>query len=153
LQRVVIDTNVLIAANARSTHATASCSAECARALLRIQSECEVVEDIEGSVFLEYKRYCNFDGQPGVGDLFFLWFINSRATNRVVRISIGNTQKEHQEAIHSDLHSFDPSDLKWIALYVLGSAIEIINALDSDWRNSSALLSAHSVTVTELCPN
>src|SRR6478609_6105351 len=65
--RVVIDANVLIAANRRDTHVTAQCAAACGRALLATTRNAEhrVLEDAAHAIFAEYKRYCEFSGQPG----------------------------------------------------------------------------------------
>ncbi len=133
--KAVVDTNVLIAANGRDTHATPNCSASSAQLLLRVQQEHILVEDTAGMVLSEYKVYCNFDGQPGAGDRFFLWYIRSRWSDRnVARVNIGENAAMVTGSLPAVLRKMDASDHKWIALFKVGDADAIYNATDGDWR-------------------
>lgn len=50
------------------------------------------------------------------------------------------------------LSPFDPSDRKWIALYVThGATPPIHNATDSDWEKARVDLTANNVKVHQLC--
>lgn len=149
---VTIDTNVLIAANARSTHASAKCASLCAQSLLDAQTHHVVLTDTADLVMNEYKTYCNFEGQPGVGDRFFLWFLkNQYSGSAVVRVDIGTGGAETTALLPRQLHSFDPSDHKWLALHLAGGGDEIWNALDSDWAEWGATIEALGICVREVC--
>jgi hypothetical protein len=151
--RVVIDCNVLIAANRRETTASLSCSAACARRLLDATDNDVILEDTKNLIWAEYKRYCNFSGQPGPGDQFFLWFVRNRWTpERVQQIDIGSNEEEIEVHIPSTLRKFDRSDLKWVATYICGDGEALYNALDSDWSESAKELSDAGLNVIELCP-
>jgi predicted nucleic acid-binding protein len=150
--RVVVDTNVLIAANGRSTHVGISCTARCAELLLEVQNAHVLLDDLELAVFEEYKRYCNFDGQPGPGDLFFAWYVRSRGTAGAVEsIPIGSKSKV-EASLPLPLRKMDSSDKKFLAVYLAGNADQLFNATDSDWSHLSGELQAAGVMVSEVCP-
>lgn len=149
--KTVVDTNVLIAANGQNTHADIQLRAASARYLAEfIDGEDVLLEDSCGYAFEEYKRYMQFSGQPGVGDRFFLWYLRSRWSDaRVMSVEI-----DHETPIASylpeSLRSFDPSDHKWIAIYLEGDADVVVNVTDSDWRNAREDLLEHGIRVHEL---
>ena len=149
--RQVVDTNVLIAANGRSTHASAILSPDSGRFLAELISGTDVLlEDSTGQVFDEYKRYLEFSGQPGVGDLFFAWFVRTRwDASRIERTEL-DPDKNISDYVPESLRSFDPSDHKWIAVYREGGADVIVNATDSDWNDAKAELELHGISVRQL---
>lgn len=151
--RQVIDANVLIAANHRGTHASLKCAAAAARYLLEAQ-EGVILEDDADLALAEYKRYAHMSGQPGAGDRFFQWFMRARWTRYLVeRVSIGERPAEVKSHVPSRLHGFDPSDHKWIAIYLQGNGDRIVNATDSDWKEAAVALESCGVIVHELCPD
>lgn len=151
MSRVVIDANVLIAANLRETHVSVSCAAASARFLLHAQDEV-ILEDTAGMALAEYRRYCHMSGQPGAGDRFLQWFMRARwSAEHVARIDIGETAAEATGRIPPRLRGFDPSDHKWVALYLLGGADVIANSADSDYSEWSAAFADEGVVVRELC--
>lgn len=151
--RVVIDTNVLIAANGGDGGPSPECVAECARRLLESQSQHVILEDNADLVFKEYKNHLSFSGQPGAGDRFFEWFVRTRWTPQYVcRIDIGSNEAQVTAGIPSSCHSFDRSDHKWIAITLQGDGDLIYNALDSDYSISAITLQSEGVSVLELCP-
>jgi hypothetical protein len=151
--RVVIDCNVLIAANRRETTASLACSAACARRLLDAADNDVLLEDTTNLIWGEYKRYCSFSGQPGPGDRFFVWLVRNRWTpERVHRIDIGADDDEIEAHVPSALRDFDRSDRKWIVTYIGGVGEALYNALDSDWSESTKDLSDAGINVVELCP-
>lgn len=149
--KFVVDTNVLIAANGRSTHADARLSAAAARFLVELmRSDDQFLEDTVDYVFDEYKNYMQFSGQPGVGDQFFRWYLQSRwDARRVMRVPL-NPSSPLTSYVPEPLHSFDPSDHKWIAVYLAGNGDVIVNATDSDWEESRDLLEEHAINVRQL---
>ncbi|MDT0142398.1 hypothetical protein [Microbacterium sp. PRC9] len=109
-----------------------------------------LLEDTLGHVLTEYKNYMQFSGQPGVGDYFFRWYLQNRWDGRRVdRIELEPSQPLPQY-LPEPLRAFDPSDHKWIAVYIEGSADVIVNATDSDWAESRDVLLEHSIRVREL---
>jgi hypothetical protein len=151
---VVVDTNVLIVANAKSHQADAMCELHAARLLRAVLEHDIVLLDTAGMAIDEYKRRCSLSGQPGVGDLFFSEVFNNIANEeRVVQVYIGGSFDEIRANIPDSLSNFDPSDLKWIALYMHGNASAIYNAVDSDYSEWADVLAAEGIGVVELCPN
>ena len=151
--RLVIDTNVLIVANRESEQADEACEVEAARTLYKAMRDDIVLIDTGTLATKEYDTYCRRSGQPGVGDLFFKSLLDNIANERrVLRIDIGSTPEEVDSVIPAALADFDPSDRKWIALHLVGSADSIINAVDSDWAQRKNDLEAAGVHVVELCP-
>lgn len=149
--RVVVDANVLISANQRGTHVDLSCAASSAVELRRIEQEGVLLEDTIGLVYSEYKRYCNFSGQPGPGDRFFLWYLRTRwSDNKVKRIEIGKDETEIAQQVPTELRDFDPSDLKWLAVYVAGKGEALLNAADSDYAERADDLQRNGIRVVEL---
>jgi hypothetical protein len=69
----VIDSNVLIAANGKSSQANDACVERCIDILLKVSQDSSLALDSGNEILDEYARYCSYSGQPGVGDRFFLW--------------------------------------------------------------------------------
>ncbi|MGV0040494.1 hypothetical protein [Mycobacterium colombiense] len=154
MSRVVVDTNVLIVANEQSDQADVACAAKAARFLQEALERDIVVIDTIGMAIDEYRRYCSFAGEPGVGDLFFSEvFRNVANENRVTQIDIGDNCDEVRTKIPDSLVGFDPSDIKWIALYLHGGASAIYNAVDSDYSEWADTFAAEGIEVEELCPH
>lgn len=150
---IVIDSNVLVAANRRHTHADVACAAACARLLLDAANGETVLEDTRDLIWVEYKNKCNFSGQPGAGDRFFAWYVRNRWTPaRVRRVDIGSDDDAVIECLPASLRKFDNDDHKWIAVYIKGSGDRIFNALDSDWAEYAQAMADANVFVSELCP-
>lgn len=151
-KRVVIDTNVLIAANGNASHGGAACAAASARALVEAMDG-SVCEDVEGRIFSEWKRYVSFSGQPGVGDRFFGWFVRNRyIASQVVRVSVqGDEDNGLWPGIPDSLQSMDRMDKKYVGVYLVAEADLLLNATDSDWSEVAEELLAVGVTVLELC--
>jgi hypothetical protein len=146
--KVVIDTNVLVCANRAAGSFE---SAVAARYLFSVMDEHRLVEDDLGLVYSEYKRHVSASGQPGAGDAFFKWYMNSRWTpEQVLRVPI-DPNVSISSYVPTSLQSFDNDDHKWIAIYLEGGADEIANCSDSDWINAAAVLISEGIVVNELC--
>jgi hypothetical protein len=85
LPPLVIDTNVLIVANGRETHASVACRLASIHKLLEAQAAGRVLIDDDLFILNEYRFYCSYRGQPGVGDAFFRWLWDNQATGEVCR--------------------------------------------------------------------
>ena len=149
--KVVVDTNVLIAANERATHANRGVVLACAQFLGTIfDGKHVLLEDNLDLAFTEYKSYLNFSGQPGVGDRFFDWYLKARwVGSQVNRVGL-DPGLPVTDYVPKRLKSFDRADHKWIAIYLEGGGDRIVNATDSDWKNGEADLLAEGVVVLEL---
>lgn len=149
--KVVIDTNVTIAANGKDTHAGADCQLKCIQMLEDTYNKKNIIflDDSE-LIFSEYSQYLSYKGQPGVGDIFFKYLHDQKYSNdciQLVKITPGDDRRGFLELPENNL---DRSDQKFLAVAkVTGS--KIINALDTDWSEQSELLANLELSVKELC--
>lgn len=153
--KTVIDTNVPIAANGRDTHAGEDCQIRCIEFLqcLASRRSKDVIALDEGGLLLdEYKRYLNYRGQPGVGDIFFKFLHDHMyVNNRVELVQVTRSKDEDRGFDELPANDLDPSDRKILAIAVVADA-EVVNALDTDWHEQAELLAQLGVTVQQLCP-
>ena len=151
-EATVTDTNVLIAANGRDTHADPVCQLDCVTTIADIASNGTAVLDSSGLIMLEYAHYCNHSGQPGLGDVFFKYlFDNQYAGARVRLVAITSVDEPRLGFAELPENDLDPSDRKFLAAAVVAQAV-ILNATDSDWTEQQALVEQLSVAVRQLCP-
>ena len=148
----VVDTNVLISANGRCTHADLECQLACVRAIDEIRSNGVVALDRTGLILREYADHCNYSGRPGVGDVFFKYTFDNQYTdsrmNLVVIKQIDDPERGFQELPQNTL---DRSDRKFLAVAITAKAT-IINATDSDWAEQQELIERVAVALKQLCP-
>lgn len=152
---VVLDTNVLVVANGRHEPAQERCVGACIDALDRVRHDSVVIDD--GQLILdEYRKHCSFSGQPGLGDAFFKWLWSRQADPRYCRrVQITPHAKRGFAEFPADkrLKAFDRDDRKFVAVALAaGDAPPVLNASDTDWWHARAVLGAHGVTITFLCP-
>ncbi len=144
--KAIVDTNVLIAANARNCpQANPACVQRCVQLLQKIKIAGILVLDDAWLIIKEYKVEVSQTGQPGVGDAFLKWALVNQANPRhcerisitqessenlyasidlvnprhCERISITPTDENYQFAEFPDdlaLAKFDPSDRKFVAV-------------------------------------
>lgn len=155
---VVIDTNVLIAANGGSEQVNAQNQLLCIEFLEKVRNENNCVSvDSQHLIFAEYSRYCDHKGQPGVGDAFFKWLFLNQGYDTIceqVNITLDDEWDFVEFPHDNNLNGFDKSDRKFVAV-ALKSLYNpsIYNATDSDWKIFNRLLAAHGVTIQQLCPD
>jgi len=146
-----VDTNVLVAANGRDTHADLECQLASVDMLVAIRSDKSLLLDRGGEVLAEYLKYSNFSGQPGVGDEFFRWAFQ----NQGVLVSVELHKHEERVWVEfpdlAELKDFDPPDRKFVALALTHPNSSVVNALDSDYVESNTGLAAAGVDVIEIC--
>ena len=152
----ICDTNVLVAANGRNTHADINCQISCTEALTNIKSNDILILDRNGEIISEYVNNINFSGQPGVGDAFFKHIFDNQSNPHfcllvdITRIA-NDTYAEVPRAIDED--GFDKSDQKFVAAAISsGENPPILNATDSDWYIHREQLGLHGINVQQLCP-
>lgn len=155
--RCTVDTNVPIVANGRSDSKdgdkvpSVDCRAAAISFLTSLLQSGVILLDLEGEIQVEYHRYLNPHGQPGVGDRFYQAVINS-APRLVERIEL----PKRGDGEYADLPQalidakFDPADRKFAAL-ANREQVHIINATDSDWLEHRATLEGNGIAVKFLC--
>jgi hypothetical protein len=155
---VVIDTNVLIAANGRDCpQSTSACQLTCSQQLRHTQTQDVLVIDDGFHSLGEYLREVSPTGQPGVGDAFLKWVVTNPGNSahyQQIHITPTASGSFQEFPDTPDLKGFDPSDHKFIATTLSHPETSpILNAVDSDWQHYDSALAAAGVTVHQLCPD
>jgi len=153
--KVVVETNVSIAANGRDTHASLACQFTCVEFLEKLvssQSRDQVLLDEQGLIFDEYKRHLNYKGQPGVGDMFFKYLHDHMYLDGKVRlVAITPLADEARGFAELPANPVDKSDRKFLVTALVGKG-RVFNALDTDWHEQAAFIAALGVKVKQICP-
>lgn len=148
--KYVIDENVLVVANGRETHAGGDCEMACIDFLLQCSRDESLVLDDLGRVLALYASKCNWSGQPGVGDQFFLW-AHSNA-HAISRVALSLDESGDYAALPDELAEFDSDDLIYLALALESrEQTQLVNAVDSDYNQARDQVTAGGVEVLELC--
>lgn len=154
----VVDTNVLLVANGANDKANAEPGAACR--LSAIDSLVEVTErhtlmlDRGGEILDEYKKKCNYSGQPGVGDQFFRWAHQNAASLTAVELTVHPDRRFTEFPDDPALEKFDWDDRVFVAVAAAGPRPNrILNAVDSDYSDHQQALQQAGITVEELCPD
>ncbi len=150
----IIDTNVPVVANGRSDRErplSKKCRSAAVEFLRRfLDKEACVVVDAAGEIQAEYERYLRHDGQPGVGDRFFLEFFCNPSLSQKIDLP------KREDGEYADLPQpvidagFDRGDRKFAAL-AKREGIPVANAVDSDWVDAIGLLTSNGIHVEFLC--
>lgn len=152
----IIEVNVGIAANGRDTHVSLTCQKACVEMLQALCERGGFAMDEGGLIFDEYKGYLNFDGEPGLGDLFFKWVHDVQWDETLCRresITAHPTRAFEEFPSDPALAKFDRSDRKYAALAKkCGRNAAVLNAADSDWKHHEEALNRNGVRVVNLCP-
>lgn len=151
--RSVVDTNVLVAANGRSTHVDIECQLNCVEELARLKREDVVCIDDKWLIMREYERNADLDGQPLAGAAFYKYVARStRNLNRVRIVQIEPRDTEGREFSDPTLPENNlKKDAKFLAVALKADAV-IVNASDSDWDEHHELTDQLGVDVRQLCP-
>lgn len=154
----VVDTNVPVVANARSSQADPDCVIACIQSLQHIRDQGVILLDDALLILREYMRNLSMSGQPGPGDFFMKWVWTIQGhPDHCRQIAITQRRDDPTNFVEfpadPDLTGFDPSDRKFVAVALASNNTpEILNAVDSDWAEHYAALTRHGVCVTFLCP-
>lgn len=153
--KVVVDTNVAIAANGRDTHASFDCQYMCTEFLEELVSpgnQTNIVLDEMGLIYDEYSNYLYHRGQPGVGDAFFKYLHDHMYLGKkILLVQISPIADETRSFNELQPNTVDRSDRKFLATAVVASA-EIVNATDTDWHEQTEFLADLDIHVRQLCP-
>lgn len=155
---VVIDTNVIAAANEFAEQACPDCVLACIDALEQATKRQVVVIDAAGLCLEEYFTYANHSGQPRVGDYFAKWLRDHQWYHQrveQVQLTPKNGLANDFEEFPDDpaLRSFDPSDRKFVALAKMSRhKPTVLNATDTDWWHHRESLARNDIDIAFLCP-
>jgi hypothetical protein len=153
---VVIDTNVLVAANYRCAHASVACADACVDRLDRVRRDGRVALDAGPLITNEYMDNASLSGEPGVGDAFLQWLWDNQGVDEhCVRVPItprdNDLGEDYEEfPAHEGLAHFDPSDRKFVAVACVAKA-PILEAVDTDYWLARRALAGAGVDVEFLC--
>ena len=150
---VVIDTNVAVVANDRSKSYPAGCPLACIERLRVARSRERIVLDLDWEILEDYGRNLKSKGQPGPGDAFYHHVLRQFGNDKFTRlVRLRCDSKGGYEAFPTDgrLSKFDQSDRKFVAAAIVAGA-QVLNAVDSDWRDYEAILKQHGVAVQFVC--
>lgn len=153
--KVTIDTNVSIAANGRGTHASYACQLNCVEFLasaISPDTRTKIFLDEPGLILSEYKRYLNYNGQPGVGDIFYKYLHDHMyAAKKVQIVPITPIADEKRGFDELPVNSVDKSDRMFLAVAITTGAT-IVNAMDPDWHEQQPFIAGLGIAVQQLCP-
>lgn len=158
MAETVLDTGVLVLGNS-DIMAVPDDQLRCVQACLSVLREIyaggRVHLDLGGEIFNEYKTYCDFSGQPGVGDWFFAWLVaNQGDVERVMYTSLHpHSVRGYDEFPDAPgLATLDPSDRKFVALTCACPVdAELIVSVDRGWCRHRAALDQAGISVSHLC--
>lgn len=157
MKAAVVDTNVLVVANRKSSHASPTCVLACTERLRAIMREGILVIDDGRHIFREYERRASSTGQPGVGDAFLRWALTNQAKrHRCERVPLtprGGTDGDFEEfPVDPSLDKFHLDDRKFAAVARTSKHNpSVVNAVDTDWWMFREPLERHGIRVTFLC--
>lgn len=153
-QPIVVDTNVLIAANGAEPE-WEPIAAACADRLASVMNERVLCVDQGGLILEEYGHRLPSRSRSGYGDMFFLWLArqqyNPRHCTQVTLTPREGSRTEFAEfpQLPEELASIiDPSDRKFIAVAnAHPDKPPILEATDSKWIGWRDGLAAAGITV------
>lgn len=157
MNAAVVDTNVLVVANLENSQANAEPGARCVlaaiEALTDIHEQRSLLLDASGEIISEYRKHCNYSGQPGVGDQFFRWTHQNAPTLTAVDLTPHPDRRFVEFPDDHALATFDHDDRVFVAVAAAGPLPNrILNAVDSDYVQHQVALANAGITVDELCP-
>ena len=157
MKAFVVDVNVAIVANEKSSQAATDCIKSCQDALQSVVADGIVVLDDAMLILDEYRRNLSMAGQPGLGDFFFKWLWDHQRTDSRCEI-VCLTQDTQGDFVHFpccvELQKFDRSDRKYVAAALAShKAPEVLNAVDKHWWDFRESLAANGVNVRFVCPH
>ena len=101
----------------------------------------------------EYKRLLNSNGQPGVGDAYYLHVLRHLGDGvhtDLIALQPNDERKYEEFPRDERLRSFDQSDRKFAVAASIRSAA-VLNAVDSDWLEHRVALAENGIRVEFVC--
>jgi hypothetical protein len=155
--KVVIDTNVPVVANGKSSQASPECIINCVKRLNVVKQRGKLVLDDNWLILQEYKNNLRSTGQPGVGDAFLKWVLTNYTNPQrceMVRITPKDADPTDFEEFPADpaLAKFDKDDRKFIAVALANpDRPPILQAVDVQWWQMRDAMNQAGVQIEFLC--
>lgn len=148
---IVVDTNVLIAANGTDAEWKPIASS-CANRLQAVMDGNIVCTDTPGLILSEYGNKLPSQSRSGFGDMFYLWLARNRFNTEYcqeVCITAKEAGFEEFPALSQEVAAIiDPSDRKFIAVaHAHPEKPPILQATDSKWIGWKDALAAVGITI------
>ena len=165
MNAVIVDTNVIVAANNEANHASRDAVKRCQERIQQIiqQQETSLVDD-GWRILREYKRYVNLETRKGIGDLFVKTLLQNlrrkQAICTMVRINpLDGSDTDFEEFPTTEaLSDFDVADRKFIAIAIAyerdhEKKATILQALDTKWEPFRKAFEQEGLQIDFLCPS
>lgn len=155
--KAVIDTNVLLVANASHANVSPACIDQCIAMLQALQEGGTVVIDDTHHILAEYLEKTSLDTPKGVGDVFLKWLLQ-QLTNpaRVVQVRITSDGHEGFSEFPDKVlqQRFDAADRKFVAVAnAHPDKPPILQAGDCKWLDWWQELALYGLQIDFLCPD
>ena len=158
----IIDTNVPLTAITTDVIIPLSCRQDCVRLINSIlKGEIIVVIDDRNEALKEYRQQMYPDPNPsaGLASQFLMYLFNyqyDQARVRRAKLSVDDTVNYTLLPQVDELNDFDPSDKKWVAIYLsfkeqTNQDAPINNATDSDWLHFEHVFERLGIQIEFLC--
>ncbi len=155
---IVIDTNVLLAADGQADHMSAECMEECLTRLKRVKATERVVLDDARILLGEYHHILKPNSSPTYGSAFLKWLLQVEGNaNHVEKVTI--TPRDQENTLFDEFPSdaaleavIDRSDRKFFAVSnAHRDKPPILEATDTKWLGWEDQLKQHGIKVEVLC--
>ena len=160
MKAVIVDTNVIIAANGEATHAKSKDVESCQKRIKQIfdQHETSLVDD-GWRILNEYKRYVNLKTRKGIGDIFVKTLLQNLMRRPAICTMVCITPLDDNDTNFAEfpatevLSDFDVADRKFIAVAIAyerahDKKATILQALDKKWNHSEMHLNKKACMLT-----
>lgn len=155
MNRAVVDTNVILAANSQHPDLSEECVLECITQLVAIMNSGILFVDQGAEIFTEYARKTSPHTGNRVGDVFVKWAMNNQGNpKRCVLVPISrNCEDKYDEFPEPELQEiFDPADRKFVAVaHASGEKPTVIQATDCKWLDWNERLRSVNISVNFIC--
>jgi hypothetical protein len=152
---VVVDTNVILVANADHADASPECVIECVDGLQRLMSRGAIAIDDAFLIVKEYQNRTNSKTGKGVGDVFLKWVLTNMAnSDRVQQVTLTEIAEDcfAQFPVPALEATFDRPDRKFAAVAnAHPNKPPIWQAVDCKWLDWWPQLNTVGVQVEFLC--
>jgi hypothetical protein len=152
---IVVDTGVLAVADGLHPGASDECRAACVAIARRVQAGVTVGVDTSDLILSEYLRVLGREDRDGLGTKLAISLWRRRYDEDVCRrVDITPTEDPPGsfEEVPTSLRDFDNDDQMYFAVvFADGSGLQIYEALDGEWWDRRADLSAAGLDVQFIC--
>ena len=155
MSKRILDTNVLLVADGKSTAAVA-CVRAAVAALDSVKQHGGLVLDSHFLILKEYGNKLRPVGPNTPGNAFLKWLWQNKANPTYCeQVPLEITEDGSFAAFPDDpeLADFDPSDRKFVATALTHPARPVIvNATDTDWQHHREPLERNGIQLEFICP-